>query len=90
MEAFANELDIAVLSSCGDITELSPAQIQARENVGTYMDRYLIQGLKKQKFDALLINNKEDKFKTAYLLEVTITALKEVSRKARFWGGMME
>jgi hypothetical protein len=81
--------EIAVFSSRGDSTELTPEQITAREDVGNYMDRYLIQGLNKKKYSAVLLNNKEDKSKTAHLLEVTITDLKEVSRTKRFWGGMM-
>ena len=81
--------DLAVLSSRGDIGELTPEQVTARENVGKYMDRYLIAGLKKQRFNALLLNNKEEWTGTGYLLQVTIIALKEVSKKARFWGGMM-
>ena len=81
--------DLAVLSSRGDISELTGAQVTARENVGQYMDRYLIQGLKKQGYNALLLNNKEEWSGTGYLLQVTIVGLKEVSKKARFWGGMM-
>ncbi len=81
--------EIAVFSSRGDISELTPEQIAARDKVGNYMDRYLIQGLERQKFNALLLDTKEDKAKTAYLLEVTIQDLYEVPRAARFWGGRM-
>jgi len=80
---------LAVFSSRGDATQLTPGQIAARDDVGTYMDRYLIQGLNKQKMNAVLLNKKEEKSETACLLEVTITDLKEVSKNARFWGGMM-
>ncbi|MCP3899511.1 MAG: hypothetical protein GY707_07355, partial [Desulfobacteraceae bacterium] len=46
-----NVKEIAVFSSRGDISELTPEQIAARDNVGNYMDRYLIQGLERKKFN---------------------------------------
>ncbi|MCP3898823.1 MAG: DUF4410 domain-containing protein, partial [Desulfobacteraceae bacterium] len=84
-----NVKEIAVFSSRGDISELTPEQIAARDNVGNYMDRYLIQGLERKKFNTLLLKAQEDKSETAYLLEVTIKDLYEVPRAARFWGGRM-
>jgi hypothetical protein len=53
------------------------------------MDKFLVQSLNRQEFNATSLTNKEDWTGKGYLLQVTITGLKEVPKKARYWVGFM-
>lgn len=83
--------DIAVLSLGADTSELTPDQIALLNRTLTWMDRDIMQVLKRKGMAPTRINAEQD-FTGAgnsYLLKISITHHKMIPKGARFWGGMM-
>ena len=82
--------DIAVLSLGADTSALSPDQIALLNQTLTWMDRDILQVLKRNGMQPARINAESDfTVGTSYLLKISITSHKMIPKSARFWGGMM-
>ena len=83
--------DIAVLSLGADTSQLSADQIALLNRTLTWMDRNLMQVLKKKGLQPTRINAEQDFTGSGngHLLKVSITDHKMIPKGARFWGGMM-
>lgn len=83
--------DIAILSLGADTSTLSPDQIALLNQTLNWMDRNIMQVLKRKGLQPARINAEND-FTGAgngFLLKITITDHKMIPKGARMWGGMM-
>jgi hypothetical protein len=81
--------EIAVLSLGADTSMLNPDQIALLNQTLNWMDRNLLQALKKTGLQPTRVNSEEEFTGTGYLLKVAITDHKMIPRGARMLGGMM-
>ena len=83
--------DISVLSLGADTSSLSPDQIALLNQTLNWMDRDILQVLKRNGFQPTRINAENEFTGSAngYLLKTSITHHKMIPKSARFWGGMM-